>query len=58
MVDRETLRRLVLALPEGADASGESTLSYTVAGKGLAWTWNERVHPKKPKIPKIPGLPF
>ena len=55
MVDHEILRRLVLALPEGADASGEGRLSYTVAGKGLAWTWNERAHPKKPRIPR-PGV--
>jgi len=56
MVDHEILRRLVLALPEGADASGEGRLSYTVAGKGLAWTWNERVHPKKPRIPRLEVL--
>ncbi|MBI1198791.1 MAG: MmcQ/YjbR family DNA-binding protein [Phenylobacterium sp.] len=56
MVDRETLRRLVEALPSGHDASTERALTYLVAGKGLAWTWNERVHPKKPRVPRLDVL--
>jgi hypothetical protein len=53
---RERVRRLALALPLARDESTEARLAFTVAGKGFAWTWNERVHPKKPRVPRLDVL--
>ena len=50
MVDAATLRRLALALPEVEDRSEGDRLALEVKGKGLAWTYLERVAPKKPRI--------
>lgn len=46
-------RRLAAALPDVVDASSETALNFQVGGKGFAWSWNERVHPKKPRIPRL-----
>jgi hypothetical protein len=46
---REDLRRIVLALPE--TTGDETGSSYAVAGKAIAWTWLERVDPKKARVP-------
>jgi hypothetical protein len=49
MADQEDVRRIALALPDvTADGSG---LGYSVSGKGFAWTYPERVHPKKARLP-------
>lgn len=48
MVDEETVRRIAMALP-GAVADD---LTFEVNGRGYAWPWRERVHPKKPKVPR------
>jgi hypothetical protein len=57
MVDAETLRRLVLALPEGEDASAEKGFAYRVrGGRGFAWTFQERIAPKTPRRPKLEVL--
>jgi hypothetical protein len=54
MVDPETLRRLALALPEAEDASAEKGFAFRVrGGKGFAWTFQERLAPKKPRRPKV-----
>ena len=55
MVDLPTLRRLALALPEVEDHGEGDRLAFEVKGKGLAWTYLERVAPKKPRVPR-PGV--
>jgi hypothetical protein len=56
MVDIPTTRRLAAALPEVTDGSSDTRLVFEVAGKGFAWTWNERTHPKKPRVPRVEVL--
>jgi hypothetical protein len=56
MVDLETLRRLALSLPEAVDASTPGRVVYEVAGKGFAWTYMVRTHPRKPRAPQIDVL--
>jgi len=46
---RADLRRIALSLPE--TTADETDSSYSVAGKSIAWTWRERVDPKKPRVP-------
>jgi hypothetical protein len=48
MADRADVRRLALALPEVQEEPG---FSFTVGGKGFAWPWMERLHPKKARVP-------
>src|SRR5215207_4501354 len=53
MVDHDDVRRIALALPDTRE--GEDRFAFSVRNKGkdkgIAWTWMERVHPKKPKAP-------
>jgi hypothetical protein len=42
------VRRIALSLPESSEDGG---FHFTVAGKGFAWVWMERVQPKKPRVP-------
>jgi hypothetical protein len=56
MVDTPTLRRLALALPEAKDATGPRGLAFEVGGKGFAWSYQERVEPKKPRRPRLDVL--
>lgn len=56
MVDAATVRRLAAALPDVEDASTDDALSFEVGGKGFAWSWNERVHPKTPRRPRLDVL--
>jgi len=48
VADEADVRRIALSLPETAE--GEGRLSFSVAGKGFAWSWAERVHPKKARV--------
>src|SRR2546423_104915 len=48
MVREEDVRRIALALPETSE--GEGQLGFSVAGKGFAWSWKERVEKKKPRV--------
>ncbi len=52
MVEAARLRALATALPGASDASQGERMIFEVAGKGFAWTWNERIHPKKPRRPR------
>ncbi len=49
------MRRIALSLPETVDDSAGEHLAFAVRTgtkrKGFAWTWNERVEPKKPRVP-------
>jgi hypothetical protein len=53
MVDPAAVRRMVADLPEATDNSTDKRLAFEVAGKGFAWSFNERVHPKKPRVPRL-----
>jgi hypothetical protein len=52
MVEAARVRALAAALPAASDASQGERLVFEVAGKGFAWTWLERAHPKKPRLPR------
>ena len=49
MTTEEDVRQIALALP-GATEEGEGRLAFSVGGKGFAWSWMERVVPKKPRV--------
>ncbi|MDP9271626.1 MAG: hypothetical protein M3P14_11770 [Chloroflexota bacterium] len=49
MATHDDLRRIALALPETTEASDRT--AYSVAGKQFAWSWMERIEPKKPRVP-------
>jgi hypothetical protein len=54
MADQTDVRRIVLALPETAEAEDHFGFSVASKGgkrKGLLWAWNERLEPKKPRVP-------
>lgn len=54
MVELEEVRRMAQALPETRTGYNESGQFYAeVAGKGFAWTWMERVAPKRPRVPSL-----
>jgi hypothetical protein len=56
MVDIPTARRLALELPQVKDSSDNQRLVFETAGRGFAWSYNERVHPKKPRVPRLDVL--
>jgi hypothetical protein len=49
MATHDDLKRIALALPETTAAADR--IAYSVAGKQFAWSWMERIEPKKPRIP-------
>ena len=57
MANVEDVRRIALSFDGVLDESAPDRLAFTVAGKkGFAWTWLERVHPKKPRAPRLEVL--
>jgi len=56
MVDVETVRQIALSLPESRDGSTATALSFYVRDKQFAWTYHERVHPKRPRQPRLDVL--
>jgi hypothetical protein len=57
MVDLEEVRQMALALPETNAGFHETGQFFAeVGGKGFAWTWMERVTPKKPRVPCLEAL--
>jgi len=52
MIDIDTLRRLALSLPEVVEGGEVRRLAFSVAGKGLAWTYLSRDGPKGPRLPQ------
>jgi hypothetical protein len=48
MATQADVRRIALSLPEAREEPG---FSFTVGGKGFAWPWRERLHPKKARVP-------
>jgi hypothetical protein len=48
---------MALTLPEtNAGYSENGQFFAEVAGKGYAWTWMERIEPKKPRVPCLEAL--
>jgi hypothetical protein len=56
MVDVETVRRIALSLPESRDGSTALALRFYVRDKQFAWTYHERVLPKRPRRPRLDVL--
>jgi hypothetical protein len=57
MVDLEEAKEMALALPETNAGYNENGQFFAeVAGKGFAWTWMERIAPKKPRVPCLDVL--
>ncbi len=53
MAGIEEVRRIAQDLPATRVAGDDSgQVRVEVEGKGFAWTWMERVEPKKPRVPR------
>jgi hypothetical protein len=50
MADSAKVRELAMALPEAVDGSEGDRLAFSVAGKGFAWSYFQRVEAKKPRV--------
>jgi hypothetical protein len=48
MATRDDVRRIVLAFPETTEAPDR--FAFMVDGKGFAWSWMERVEPRRPRV--------
>jgi hypothetical protein len=50
---QDDVRRAALALPDTVEADDRFAFSVMNKGKakGIAWVWQERVHPKKARVP-------
>jgi len=55
MADFEDARRIGLTLPETVAEGTDIGVRRGAKVKGMAWLWNERIHPKKPRVPN-PGV--
>ena len=55
MADLELLAGLARTLP-GVEVSEPGCCG--VAGKGMTWTWKERVHPKQARVPNLSVIAF
>ena len=44
------MKRLALSLPEAEGGDQPGQIAFTVCGKGFAWTYMQRVEPKKPRV--------
>ena len=55
MVTPAEVRGMVAAIAGAVDTSDEQRLAFTAPGsdKGFAWSFNERVHPKKARVPRL-----
>lgn len=51
MPDKHDVRRIVLAF-EGAVEAGDDSFTFERDGRGFAWPYPERVHPKKARVPR------
>ncbi len=44
---------MAAAMPGANDRSDETRLGFNIGGKGFAWSFNERAHPKTPRAPRL-----
>jgi hypothetical protein len=51
LIDTAQLRDIALAIPGVTETSQRGQLAFAVADRGIAWSFMERVHPKKPRVP-------
>src|SRR5262249_4495371 len=53
VADQDDVRRIARSLPETREAENHFAFSVANKGKerGFAWSWAERVHPKKARVP-------
>lgn len=49
MLSHADVRRLAAAVPDAIDETDGESLTFTVGGKGFAWRYMARTHPKKPR---------
>ena len=49
MPSQDDVRRIALGLPEATEDA--NFFRFLVDGKAFAWTWMERVDPKRPRLP-------
>lgn len=51
MADLDDVSHIVASLPESTFERGEDdAVAASVAGKAFAFTWNQRVEPRKPRV--------
>lgn len=50
MADEDDVRRVALSLPETTQDPNPAHFRFLVRDKLFAWSWNERVAPKKPRV--------
>jgi len=55
MATQADVRRIALALPGTVEAENDFAFALPIKGKlkGYAWSWKERVHPKKARVPNL-----
>lgn len=55
MATSDDVRRIALALPNTEEARDDFAFSVRTPekSKGFAWSWKERVVPKKPRVPNL-----
>jgi hypothetical protein len=47
MATQADVRRIALSMPATTEEGG---FHFSVAGKGFAWSWMERIEPKRPRV--------
>jgi hypothetical protein len=59
VASREDVRRVALSLPGVSESDSDFAFSVewpNGKGKGFAWSWKERIEPKKPRVPNLDVL--
>ena len=59
MASPEDVRRVALSLPGVSESDSDFAFSVewpNGKAKGFAWSWKERVEPKKPRVPRLDVL--
>jgi hypothetical protein len=56
MATLEDVRRIALSLPKTSEEGTGFGVKNGSKSKGFAWSWMERVDPKKPKMPNLEVL--
>jgi len=53
MIEPAQVRAMVAAIDGANDTSDAEQLSFNIAEKGFAWSFKQRVAPKKPRVPRL-----